>query len=432
MRNINTINICVVLILCLLNTSCKNNEDDNPKPINTELKLKLKLIYGDNQNGEFNKELKDSIVFEVTDGNNMPVPEVKVKYVPINGSVLYNYGFTDSIGRTYCYWIGGCESSIHKMNVYLIDSDHNHKDSLVVSSNISRPVNFGLPCFPAGKYIKDIAVNSSEGTLYLVTGDDPYIYVSYDHGINWTALTEVPFATGYKGIEVQDDGDIFVCTTDGKIWRASSALKWEYLMAANEMYINLISVNNDILFYSVHGKTYRSVNNGDDWQLSEQGYFNDVAIHELYSHPDGTLYKMDGWNNILYSEDNGDTWNFLTYNEPFRMDISGNMYCRKSAFRERTIMRSVDKGVTWSDLVTLPNNEFANIEITNFCVQESNVFIYANDKRVYKYSIADGLLKHSEPAKDYLYPLHMTVTKNGTVLLWDQNKLTYNLTFSEI
>ena len=392
MNYIKVINI-VILILCFCNYSCDNNEDDkdvNPEQIYKG--LKLNVIYGDDQNGEFNKELTDSIVFEVTDRHNIPFSNATVKYVPINGSVLYNYGITDSIGRTYCYWSGSCESIIHKMNVYLIDSNHNYRDSLVVSSNISQPINFGLSCFPSGRYIKDIALDKKDGTLYLVAENDSYIYLSTDNGINWSILTEGPSANGYQGIEIQDDGDIFVCTINGKIWRTSNKLNWDYLMMANEIYINFVSVNNDTLFYSVYGKTFKSTNNGNDWQLSEQGYFNDVAIHELYTHPDGTLYKMDGWNDIMYSEDDGYSWKFLTCQEPFRMDIEGNMYCCKSSFRERTIIRSTDKGNTWSDYVTLPNNDYSNIEIIDFCVHESDIFISANDKRIYKYSGHNGIL----------------------------------------
>jgi len=430
MKNINKINIWI-LVVFLLSTSCNKNSDAEDNNLNSGYKkLKLKLIYGDNQEGEFNKELKDSIVFEITDENNKPVPEVKVKFVPVDGSVLYNYGFTDMFGRTYCYWIGDCESSTHKMNVYAIDNNDKYRDSLVVSSQISQPKNFGKPCFPQGRYIKDVAINSNDGSVYLVAENDPYIYISNDQGINWIELTKVPFAKGYYGIEVQNDGDIFVCTSDGEIWRYSSNLKWKYLMTAKSLYTNLLSVNNNIIFYSVNSQAYRSVNNGDDWELTEEGYFNDVAIHELYSHPDGTLYKKDGWDDIRYSVDNGDTWKFLTYNEPFRMDDLGNMYCIKSAFRDRTIIRSIDKGATWSDYFTLPNIDNANIEIRNFCVRDENLFVYASDMTVYKYSGSTGIMENSEPADSYLYPFYMMVSKNGTVLLWDQNELVYNSKFS--
>lgn len=266
----------------------------------------------------------------------------------------------------------------------------------------------------------------------MVAENDPCVYVSYDHGISWSVLSEVPFSNGIKGVEVQEDGDLFVSTTYSEIWRFSDNLKWEYLKTISGSYINLQSVDNDVLFYSVYGETYRSVNNGNDWQLIEQGYFNDVAIHELYAHPDGTLYKLDGWDDILYSEDKGDSWDFLSYKRLFRMDESGIMYSSKSISSERTIMRSVNKGATWSDYITLPNNEFSNIQIIDFCVQGNDLFIYANDLRVYKYSISNNLLTRSEEAENYFYLRHMMVTKNGTVLLWDQNDLIYNLTFSEM
>ncbi len=390
----------------------------------------IHLEYGQNQEGLFNTLLTDSVVFKVTNRKGKPVRGAMVYFQAQQGETLYNYGITDSLGHTYCFWNAGCEEGTQKMTAYLSDATAHFIDSIGVTSRISAPLNFGKSCVPRLFNQKKIACLPSSDRIFMVGDDDPYVYVSTNSGISWDIHSQVPFATGYDAILLQEDGDLFVVSEDGFVWRMNSqGGAWHMLKSGMTSCFTISSVNNEVLILSIYGYTYRSVDNGDHWTLIEEGYFNDVAVHELYVHPDGTIYRLDGWDNIQYSNDWGDTWQSLTYYHPFRMDPKGNMYAVQPGWHDRKVLISRDKGQTWTDHVYLPPAPDNKNEILQMALKDEDVYLYGSDMRLYHFPANQNVIYFSELLEAYLYPEAMWVTPDNTVGLLSNYDIYYSLQF---
>ncbi len=139
---------------------------------------------------------------------------------------------------------------------------------------------------------------------------------------------------------------------------------WEIINTPPDIGINSVAVNSDGdifigISYTTGGGLYKSTDNGVSWVLL--GFENEsvgkIEINEL-----GYIYVYGGTaNTIIYrSIDNGLTWDALYESIQggfaIKSYIGGLIFASAGTGTYESIIRSVDYGVTWEEVLIFPSN----------------------------------------------------------------------------
>jgi hypothetical protein len=158
--------------------------------------------------------------------------------------------------------------------------------------------------------------DSPEGVVFFSLHDN-YIFAasdngtvtrSSDSGMTWikvdSGFTESPF--GFNGIALASSGNfVFFGNNAGQIYRTSNnGVSWDLVFQnATPAIFYSIAVNGSSLFAQMQDTVWRSVDNGDTWQVSHTKFGGNTFITLNNTIFDGGYYG------VIYSPDNGDHWN---------------------------------------------------------------------------------------------------------------------------
>jgi photosystem II stability/assembly factor-like uncharacterized protein len=219
------------------------------------------------------------------------------------------------------------------------------------------------------------------GDVVLYAGTEPAaLFKSEDYGLSWTELPGVRETKGrdkwsfpspphhahvktmtidardprtiYAGVE---QGDLLKTTDGGATWRVlddySKPTDWTY----RDIHLVVVHPENSAELYMTTGMgLYRSRDAGETWRLIVDNSFRiGYPDHLIVSPRDGNTMFMAG------AAENPGVW-------------------QKSHRAETTIMRSRDRGLTWTDASRgLPENRRANVEAMSLVTYRGGFTLFA-------------------------------------------------------
>ena len=159
-----------------------------------------------------------------------------------------------------------------------------------------------------------VTIHPTEATVY--AGGEDGIYVSSDHGANWSSLSTLPGEDEINGLVVDPsnplnmyatkwrDG-IFRSTDGGNSWTLAAGFYDTQLFD-----LDIHPTNPSVLFASTWSGVYRSVDAGTNWaQTTSPKRVSELAIDAM--NPD-VMLAVTGGNGIGKSTDGGETWRSVT------------------------------------------------------------------------------------------------------------------------
>ncbi len=212
---------------------------------------------------------------------------------------------------------------------------------------------------------------SSAGTI-LAYSHNHGIYRSTNEGNSWN-LTGIT-SQNVSALKTSPDGYIYaVCNTTSALFIQRSTddgLSWNIVYTSSrpnnffygggiafsgtDTIVAVIAFTIGPTLGDVATEIVRSVNGGSSWQLLNVASWDASDLMKL---PDGRIIVSGGLGGLLYSTDNGSTWNGfpgfpIAYPTSIGADSQGNMFVGIStaAVQVSLLYRSTDNGVTWQSL----------------------------------------------------------------------------------
>lgn len=223
---------------------------------------------------------------------------------------------------------------------------------------------------------------------------------------------------GYVDVADGFNNRIFAYQSWGGMYRSlDNGNNWSPAQTEN-MYITSIEVTSSSVFAAGEGKIYRSINDGESWDLIF--YMNQFGGDSFIKLCNGILFASGDGAGIFRSLDNGNNWThaydaeyrtfsdfaslgsdiFATSDGVWRADSTGSNWIQISqsfsGFRKiivfgsdlfaicnNGVVRSTNNGISWSEMNTgLPNlhiNSISYIGSNLFVTAENSVFISSNN-----------------------------------------------------
>lgn len=274
--------------------------------------------------------------------------------------------------------IGSLQSSITSMDInavgeIFIGTEINGLHRLSADGVEVTKINSGLD------HITDINI-TDEGLMYCLIYPG-LIYVSDDDGQSWVVSTEGMVSPFTEMNEESSEGVLFASWIDGFVRSADNGMSWEFAQTG----IGLATVNNllindtgDIFAASTY-YIFKSSDLGESWQVI---YENDWVsnIQKTWMMPDGSLFVTTGdlifydsvrmpcldynCTHLYRSLDDGNTWEHVQESyliHDAEMNSQGKLFLTT----DNEILISDDNGDSWSvlsnvnelELITIDNND---------------------------------------------------------------------------
>jgi hypothetical protein len=321
-----------ISITAILQFSCKKADEDLNSTLNKT--LKISLVSGNNQSGEFNTTLKDSLVVKVTDRQNRPVSHAAVHFKTINGigSVSSAFVWTNSSGFAFAKVQLACRLSEHKVIAYLCDEKSYYIDSVSFLATSVKPVKWARAC---GINYAVEKIRELNNKYYAVS--DNMLYISVDGGLNWDLFPNAP-GNDIFDVQFNSKGWMYILTRyHGVYYSVNNGSTW--LSMSNELFTSgyplTLMVEDTVIYVSYQGNgLFRTRNNGQSWKkLVVNGTYSEENKF-ITRHPSGKLYIFDRWDDLFMSVDNGDSWShinlsykYLVYEaSAFKIGLNGLLY----------------------------------------------------------------------------------------------------------
>ncbi len=196
----------------------------------------------------------------------------------------------------------------------------------------------------------------SDETIYASTGNG--IYISVNNGLTWEQ-TNFPataisiFKDSYENLFAANWGHIYKSTENGNSWNIVLSTN------SNEIFNDFIETSGGLFAASQHymgeGGLYRSLDQGDNWELIGLNYhfLSSLAENsngELFAGSRGHYTQAIG--GVYRSSDNGETWETLTnqlYVTDMVIDSQDRIFVGCNEYTGFVWM-SEDNGETWNQL----------------------------------------------------------------------------------
>jgi photosystem II stability/assembly factor-like uncharacterized protein len=233
------------------------------------------------------------------------------------------------------------------------------------------PAIDGLDAFK----INSLSMNKLSGNMYI--GSEPNgFYISSDEGTRWVNRNTGLTNTFIQALSTNMNGDIFAGTYLGGVFRTTNeGLQWQEVNNGI-IYTNiaaLLSLSDGTILAGggaipISGNaTFRSTNNGDNWNMVLDKpclSFTQVPAGKVFA-----LVKLDVpqiWSSI----DGGENWfNPNQGPEIFPELLTSNSLGHLLVGSNTTVYNSVDDGMHWKDLESIPGNtsvSFIAVDSLNF------------------------------------------------------------------
>ncbi|MFT5823483.1 MAG: hypothetical protein ACI8ZM_004745 [Crocinitomix sp.] len=241
-------------------------------------------------------------------------------------------------------------------------------------------INITPSSMPTFSNVRSLAVNDTH--IYAGSSGEG-VYMSSLSGIDsesWSTFNTGLINQNIRSLKIKEStiyagtygNGVWISPTDSPDWNLTSAT-----MPVYSDYIQALDVSGSTIFSgNISGLPvlYRSIDNGEDWVVSNTDIFNDKPVYAVNRLGDDVYAGTEG-SGIFLSSDNGITWS--QFNEGFK-DSTGNWLCvqinvRSIIFVGSTIFAGTDCGVWKRSLSeSLGLNEFS----------DNNLFtVYPNPNR---------------------------------------------------
>lgn len=227
-------------------------------------------------------------------------------------------------------------------NKILLSTDNGETWNVILSAYTEGPVGIG-----------------PNDEIYIAGNSD--VWFSYDYGnswnrseINFIALDSTQASTVIFCIDIDKDGSVYLGTMNGVFRSDDRGNSWKRLingMGINDIRSILVSPSNRIFAEAnsnING-IYYSTDKGENWQDVNMSSMDGQIFFALAVDSLGNLYA-GGINRLLFSNDNGITWQILSYvNSTFTdilIDKNNNIY---TSFANGGMFLSKDGGSTWEE-----------------------------------------------------------------------------------
>ncbi len=240
---------------------------------------------------------------------------------------------------------------------------------------------------PYGAKISKIAVDSSNGFLYLATKSDG-VYKSTNNGQSWNSINDVsnmPAHASVNSIAVGSTGTLYAATDSLGIVKKISNQSWSKKTITNNPIIYTIYIlsNGDILAGTNISAIAKSTNDGNNWNLNTSGLSTVIDIFGIVQAQNGLIFI--GTDKGIYKSSNGGQDWSTSDNAPGKV----NCFCRSTdglvlmAGSDKGIYASTNNGTTWNSQNTgLP----ANTKVISLAYHKDGYFIAGTDANGLFYS----------------------------------------------
>ena len=329
----------LILIFFILLIGCRkeNTTDEiynNPKD---SLELYISIHHGNNQIGEYNKLLPDSLVVKITDKEGNSISKVPIRFEQKTGygDISPGWVLTDSSGLAYTRWTLGCNSDFYEVNAFLTDSISNKIDSVLFSAKAIIQSGWGKACGIERSGPFESFFREHNGVIYFLNYGK--VYTTQNGGISWQELENLPTSSNIFDIQFNSKNWMYVATSYDGVYYTEDYKTWHKINNGfiNHSDVTSFLVEDTCLFISFNfDGLYRSTDNGSFWRkLLINGKSNEEYVY-INRHPNGQLYLFDKWDTFWNSIDNGDNWEYVKLDsryvhseiEDFIIDKNGTFY----------------------------------------------------------------------------------------------------------
>lgn len=312
----------VFIVALFVIWGCKK-DDTNPDS-KARLIYDLQLIHGNDQAGEYNAMLTDSLVVKVIDQRNRPAAGRAVQFILKKGTgdISPDWVVTDSAGMAFSKLKVGCNDDAYEVNACLVDSLGSRMDSVTFYGKVALPSGWGKACGIDYTGPFETVFREQGDIIYLANYDK--IYTSDDGGISWQVLENMPPTSSFSyifDIQFNSRGWMYVATRNDGIFYTRDQKIWHQINNGIYDYRDPVGflVEDDCLFASFYfGGLYRSVNNGASWEKIMVGNGYSDRYSHIKRHPNGDVYLFDDWDTFWHSDNNGSSWNSINLNYKYR------------------------------------------------------------------------------------------------------------------
>ena len=262
-----------------------------------------------------------------------------------------------------------------------------------------------------GLYSIDASVNGN-----IFGGSTEMLYRTTNNGLNWDSVN---YMNIYRLTEVKsfNSGFTFVGTSYDGVWRSSDFgnnwIGFWYPDSSNRFVSSLEKNSNDIWCSFSYGTSYRTTNNGNDWEEKSTG-LSSSTIYEIFRTSSGNI--LTGTNaGIHLSTDGGINWERVSvdYKTVRTFTESSNGVILAYGYR---IYKSTNQGVSWQFIHNNhPNTIYCAIKCSN------NDLFYTADNGIFKSTDNGSTWQLSFYQQSYFYDIASNA--NGDVFANSNTKI---------
>lgn len=263
-----------------------------------------------------------------------------------------------------------------------------------------------------GIYSIDASINGN-----IFGGSTEMLYRSTNNGINWDSVN---YMNIYRVTEVKsfNNGFTFVGTSYDGVWRSSDFgdnwIGFWYPDSSNRFVSCLEKNNNDVWSSFFYGTSYRTTNNGNDWEEKSIG-LSSSTIYEIFKTSNGNI--LTGTTaGIHLSTDGGINWERVSVDYKTVRTFTETSNGEILAFGNR-IYKSTNQGHSWQLIFNNhPNTIYASIKGSN------NILFYTADNGIFK-SADNGLTWQLSLYQQNSFFFDISSNTNGDVFVNSNSKI---------
>lgn len=306
-------------------------------------------------------------------------------YISNSGKIFVTY-LTDSFYDGYCSY--STDNGISWININQLTGFRCNEFSPGPGNSIYVSAGFASMVYSTNDGNSWITNGNTSNGLYSIDasingnifgGSTEMLYRTTNNGINWDSVN---YLNIYRVTEVKsfDNGFTFVGTSYDGVWRSSDFgdnwIGFWYPDSSNRFVSCIQKSDNDLWCSFFYGTSYRTTNNGNDWEEKSIG-LSSSTIYEIFRTSIGNI--LTGTNaGIHLSTDGGINWERVSVDyktvRSFTEMSNGDIL----AYGNR-IYKSTNQGQSWQFIRNNhPNTIYCAIKCSN------NDLFYTADNGIYK------------------------------------------------
>ena len=240
------------------------------------------------------------------------------------------------------------------------------------------------PIATTGSYALSSIVAQNDQVI--IPGGNSTIFISGNEGIDWAAITNLPYA-GIVSAANRKGDTIIIGGREGIYISENNGISWqEKNEGLKNLVITHLGATDDVLFAGTGDGIFSSTDQGVTWNKrnngladnSGAGFMEGVVIAGIHINPSNTIIATS--NGIFKTLDNGLTWDLK---HEAQGDTNNNFYVlagdRENVFTLEYGYQhySVNEGEDW---ITRSNPAFQGLGILSASVKGDTVIVLAHDK----------------------------------------------------